>query len=167
MKDSWNCLLKHLLCPYFVRSSDSSVDLPLSLCVCVSLSRSLPVSRSLCTLPVKCYLVQRGLLAWFCCTAGQSEHGSVWNLMNDVPWVVQSLFLSASLMCWFDSSGCPLSLYSLVFGQTDAHGRSMLKGAFSLYFIVHVSQSLHFSCSCSTFVLCRMQQYECVWGQGL
>lgn len=29
----------------------------------------------LCTLPVKCYLVHCGLLAWFCCTAGQSENG--------------------------------------------------------------------------------------------
>lgn len=49
----------------------------------LSLSLSYTHTHTLSQLPFKQYLGQCGLLAWFCCVAGQSEHGSNWrNLMN-------------------------------------------------------------------------------------
>lgn len=56
--------------------------------------------------------------------------------MNGVPWAVQSILLSTSLMCWCDSAGCPVSLYYILlwaYKQTDAHGCSLLKRAFILF----------------------------------
>lgn len=65
----------------------------------------------LCTLPVKCYLVHCGLLAWFCCTAGQSENGldrgSWWMVFPEpykapsslLHWCVDAAQLAAQWVC--------------------------------------------------------------------
>lgn len=71
----------------------------------------LPLSLSFCTLPVKCYLVHCGLLAWFCCAAGQSEHGldggSWWMVFPEpykessslLHWCVDATQLAAQWVC--------------------------------------------------------------------
>lgn len=64
-----------------------------------------------CTLPVKCYLVHCGLLAWFCCAAWQSEHGldrgSWWIVLREpykassslLHWCVDATQLAAQWVC--------------------------------------------------------------------
>lgn len=64
-----------------------------------------------CTLPVKCNLVHCGLLAWFCCAAGQSEHGldggSWWMVFPEpykassslLHWCVDATQLAAQWVC--------------------------------------------------------------------
>lgn len=66
---------------------------------------------SFCTLPVKCYLVHYGLLARFCCAAGQSEHGldrgSWWMVFPEphkassslLHWCVDATQLAAQWVC--------------------------------------------------------------------
>lgn len=105
--------------------------------------------RTLSHLPFKQYLVQCGLLAWFCCAAGQSEHGSNRkNLMNGC-----SLSRTKRPPLYFTDvsirlSWLPSEFIHWTFGQTDAQGRLVLKEAFSLLYRVCLPHSAHSSGGC-------------------
>lgn len=103
------CCLKHFLS--FLFPSPSSF-LPRQLVTqWTTDAHTLLTPSPFCTLPVKCYLVHCGLLAWFCCAAGQSEHGldggSWWMVFPEpykassslVHWCVAATQLAAQWVC--------------------------------------------------------------------
>ena len=110
-----------------------------------------------CTLPVKCYLVHCGLLAWFCCAAEQSglglDRGNWWMVFPEpykessslLHWCVDVTQLAAQWVCTVYCCG-------LTSRQMHMDAQSW-KELLCFLYSVHPSHTHDFSCGHAALVL--------------